>query len=366
MKTINILIYDPDGIDNFLNSFTPFIKKKFNLNVILYLTYSDADTIGSNDINRDIIDNIKSNTKKNKSINHFNILGLVSSGPETCPRENCFQQFTDYLTNQMSEMELDGQCLDYQFTGNRKNKYTKFVNILRDKNKSARIMTHVSSYKDAELNLDNLDNIYVINRAMQNDSFGSFIREIYYMFTSGIKHSHQIPLVMMNENIDINFRFKLLNFFGYNDVVLFDPITNNNSRSLVDFIESKDVNIYGRMNICGALSGTFFATAIGLLYWYNIFGIITMYWILSISILLSLANYFLIRMCTSTIRYIAISCNNLILFTSIITFLYLYLSMFCSSLLFTDCVMINASIYGIGNDYNISQIQSDSIANNNY
>jgi hypothetical protein len=252
MKTISIFAYDSLIVNDFLHLIDPMVRNLFNFEVYLYTAYGTSDTIGAVGISTTVINSIKMLKSRYKHVNNIAVYGLVATGNDTAPFESKQDEFSEWIMQHIEDLDLDGIALDYEFSTDwdiKKARYTHFIKTLYNDIPDKQISADIGSYKYSSVELSEIcnTNIQVVNMGMYKSQPRAFNSELFNMYCSSIKHSHQIPAVSFTDvNILMNSRVKMLLLLGYNRLAIFNPITHANEYALdiASFIDGKSSSPY--------------------------------------------------------------------------------------------------------------------------
>jgi hypothetical protein len=362
MKTISIIIYDQNIVKQFLDTIHPMVSKKFNLEVILYTSYTDATTFSENDVQLRDIQNIKEMERQYTYLNSISISGMVATDQLSFPKSDIIDSFIDNLYKQLEKLDLNTQTLDYNFIENyidAKKQYTDMVINLVDKIKN--INVYVDTYgKNSQINLNKIQNkkINVINTGMYENSLCRFYIELYRMLSSTIHHNNKIPAISFVEpHIAISTRLNRLKQFGYNHIAIYDPIGSDKMyiKDLARFIDSKDIGFKSISRKYGVCGGIFIPVISASTLWFmglwDVNILLQLQIVGSIGIISLLFGIYRCFTSISSVRMFTIYLSMTITILSTLWFLRLYNILYCDELYFKNCKNIGLKDLGIDIDF---------------
>jgi len=269
MKTISIFAYDVSVADDFLKLINPMVKKLFKFETYLYTSYGTNNTMGGVGVDETAVRSIKALKAKYNHVDDISVYGLVATGGGSTPNPTKYDEFTNWLTAHIEELDLDGIALDYEFTNNwneKKKHYTDFTIKMVERLSQLpgdvvkQLSVDIGSYRYSGISLKEVGGTAtkVINMGMYTSSLSEFNKELWAMFRSPIKHANQVPAVSFTHgNISMGTKFKTLQSFGYDRLAIFDPLTNVDTYAydVSKFIDGESCSIYLWPGIIGSGTG---------------------------------------------------------------------------------------------------------------
>lgn len=351
MKTITLFTYNIDIVLNFLNIFHPMIRNEFNLDIALYTSYSDKESLSVTHVTPQIVQKIKLLKNNYDLINDIRVYGLVASEHNNIPEEEYIENIIDKLSEQKNMLELDGQIFDYDFSDNfeeSKKIYTNMAINLSEKITNVNVCTK-SFGNVAQIQLDKIYKypIKVINTSMYTSSLLTFYIQLYRMLSSNINVDYQIPAFSFSEpHNNMLCRFYRLNQFGYNNIAIFDPNGSKQTylKDLAYFINLQDRNYKTISRMYGGCSAIVISGISGLVFYFTDMMYVDVFLQMHIFFIISMMMMFisLYRCCTSTsiIRYITFYFTTCMMFLSMLWTIRLYMIEFCNDTWFRNCTEI--------------------------
>jgi hypothetical protein len=362
MKTISIIIYDQNIVKQFLDIIHPMVRKKFNLEVILYTSYTDSTSFSENDVQLRDIQSIREMEKRYTYLNSINISGMVTTDQLSFPKPDIINSFINNLYKQLVKLELNTQTLDYNFIENyidAKKQYTDMVKNIVDK--IGNININVDTYgKKSQIDLNKIQNknINFINTGMYENSLCTFYIELYRMLSSTIHHNNKIPAISFVEpHIAISTRLERLIQFGYNHVAIYDPIGSDKMyvKDLARFIDSTDIGFKSISRKYGVCCGIFVPVISASTVWFmglwDVNILLQLQIVGSIGILSFLFGIYRCFTSISTVRMFTMYLLMTITILSTLWIIRLYNILFCDELYFKNCKNIGLKDLGIDIDF---------------